>query len=77
MKKRDIRDYLQDIADAVKDIEDFTENQSYAQFVKDKKTLGKATHKTEWQFVSGLLQEEYSPYRRSVALIKLESNRFL
>ncbi len=39
MKKRDIRDYLQDIADAIKDIEDFTQNLSYAQFVKDKKTV--------------------------------------
>ncbi len=35
MKNRDLRDYLQDILDAIGDIEDFTENLTYEQFIKD------------------------------------------
>jgi hypothetical protein len=39
MKRRDLRDYLQDILDAIDDIERFVADMSYEQFIKDKKTL--------------------------------------
>jgi uncharacterized protein with HEPN domain len=37
MKRRDLRDYLQDILDAVNDIEKFVEHMSYEQFIKTRK----------------------------------------
>jgi uncharacterized protein with HEPN domain len=39
MKRRDYRDYLQDILDAVNDIENFVGSMSYEDFSKDRKTL--------------------------------------
>jgi len=39
MKTRDYRDYLQDILDAVNDIESFVESMTYEEFIKDRKTL--------------------------------------
>jgi uncharacterized protein with HEPN domain len=39
MRARDYRDYLQDILEAVDDIENFVDNMTYEQFVKDRKTL--------------------------------------
>lgn len=39
MKSRDCRDFLQDILDAITDIESFIGDLSYDEFVKDKKTL--------------------------------------
>lgn len=39
MKQRDSTDYLQDILDAVNNIEEFVDDMSFEQFVKDKKTL--------------------------------------
>ena len=39
MRDRDIRDYLQDIIEAITDIEDFVANMTYEEFIKDKKTL--------------------------------------
>ena len=39
MRDRDIRDYLQDILEAIIDIENFVDNMTYEEFIKDKKTL--------------------------------------
>ncbi|MBS7612146.1 DUF86 domain-containing protein [Candidatus Bathyarchaeota archaeon] len=39
MRKRDYRDYLQDILDSIKDIEDFTRDMSFENFARDKKTI--------------------------------------
>jgi len=39
MKRRDYRDYLQDILDSIKDIESFIENMDSEDFTKDKKTI--------------------------------------
>jgi uncharacterized protein with HEPN domain len=39
LRDRDIRDYLQDILDAITDIENFVAIMTYEEFVKDKKTL--------------------------------------
>ncbi len=39
MRKRNYRDYLQDILDSIKDIEDFTGNMSFENFAGDKKTI--------------------------------------
>lgn len=39
MKKRDYRDYLQDILASVDDIESFIENMDFNSFKKDKKTV--------------------------------------
>ena len=47
MKTRDYRDYLQDILDAIKDIESFVDEMTYAQFVKDRKTLNAVVRSIE------------------------------
>jgi uncharacterized protein with HEPN domain len=47
MKRRDLRDYLQDILDAVNDIERFVTDMSYEQFIKDKKTLNAVVRSIE------------------------------
>ncbi|MEM2152214.1 MAG: HepT-like ribonuclease domain-containing protein [Thermoproteota archaeon] len=39
MRKRDYRDYLQDILDSIKDIEEFTRNMDFEDFARDKKTI--------------------------------------
>lgn len=39
MKKRDYRDYLQDILDSTKDINSFIANMDFGNFSKDKKTI--------------------------------------
>jgi uncharacterized protein with HEPN domain len=39
MKKRDYRDYLSDILESIDDIESFTNDMSFDDFVDDKKTL--------------------------------------
>ena len=39
MKKREYRDYLQDIYDAINDIATFIEGMTYEDFLKDKKTI--------------------------------------
>jgi len=39
MKKRDFTDYLQDILDAIDNIEEFVGDMSFDMFVKDKKTM--------------------------------------
>jgi len=39
MRKRDYRDYLQDILDSIKDIEDFTRNMDFEDFARDSKRL--------------------------------------
>ena len=47
MKRRDLRDYLQDILDAVNDVERFIADMSYEQFIKDKKTLNAVVRSIE------------------------------
>jgi uncharacterized protein with HEPN domain len=44
---RDIRDYLQDIQEAINDIENFTQNLTYEQFTKDRKTLNAVVRSLE------------------------------
>jgi len=39
MKKRDYKDYLQDIVDSVDDIKSFTENMTFEDFATDRKTI--------------------------------------
>lgn len=39
MKKRDLRDYLQDIIDAIAEVREFVEGTSFEDFSKDKKTI--------------------------------------
>ena len=39
MRQRDFTDYLDDILDAVNNIEEFVDDMTFEQFVKDKKTL--------------------------------------
>ena len=47
MKARDYRDYLQDILDAVNDIESFVDNMTYEEFIKDRKTLNAVVRSIE------------------------------
>ena len=47
MKRRDLRDYLQDILDEVDDIERFVIDISYEQFINDKKTLNAVVRSIE------------------------------
>jgi uncharacterized protein with HEPN domain len=47
MKRRDYRDYLQDILDAVKDIKSFVDDMSFEQFRKDRKTLNAVVRSIE------------------------------
>jgi uncharacterized protein with HEPN domain len=47
MKRRDYRDYLQDILDAVNDIENFVDKMSFEEFVKDRKTLNAVVRSIE------------------------------
>ena len=47
MKDRDIRDYLQDILEAITDIENFVANITYEEFVKDRKTLNAVVRSIE------------------------------
>ena len=39
MKKREYKDYLHDILDAVKDAEDFVEGMRFEQFERDRKIV--------------------------------------
>jgi len=39
MRRREYRDYLQDIIDSINDIKDFTKNMSFEDFARDKKTI--------------------------------------
>jgi uncharacterized protein with HEPN domain len=47
LKRRDIRDYLQDILEAITDIENFVANMAYEEFVKDRKTLNAVVRSIE------------------------------
>ena len=47
MKSRDYRDYLQDILDAVNDIESFVDGMTYEEFIKDRKTLNAVVRSIE------------------------------
>ena len=47
MKNRDYQDYLQDILDSINDIEDFVENMTFEDFVKDRKTINAVVRSIE------------------------------
>jgi uncharacterized protein with HEPN domain len=47
LKRREYRDYLHDILDAVSDIEDFVEGIGFEQFEKDRKTLNAVVRSIE------------------------------
>lgn len=47
MTKREYRDYLRDIWEAVNDAESFVEGMSFEEFVKDKKTLNAVVRSLE------------------------------
>ncbi|MCW4025321.1 MAG: DUF86 domain-containing protein [Candidatus Bathyarchaeota archaeon] len=47
MKRRDFRDYLQDILVAIDDVETFVGNMRYEEFVKDRKTLNAVVRSIE------------------------------
>ena len=47
MKKREYKDYLRDILDAVNDAESFVEGMSFEQFEKDRKTLNAVVRSLE------------------------------
>ena len=47
MKTRDYRDYLQDILDAVNDIESFVDDMTYEEFITDRKTLNAVVRSIE------------------------------
>lgn len=47
MKRRDYRDYLQDILDAVDDVEVFVGDMSFEEFKKDRKTLNAVVRSIE------------------------------
>lgn len=47
MRKRDYRDYIQDILDCINDVEGFIEGMNFEQFVKDKKTTNAVVRSIE------------------------------
>jgi len=47
LRHRDIRDYLQDIQEAITDIEEFVANMTYEEFIKDRKTLNAVVRSIE------------------------------
>jgi uncharacterized protein with HEPN domain len=47
MKKREYRDYLQDIIDSINDIEAFTSGMDFESFMKDKKTVNAVVRSIE------------------------------
>jgi uncharacterized protein with HEPN domain len=47
MKKRDYRDYLQDMLDSINDVDSFTKGMSFEQFKKDRKTVNAVVRSIE------------------------------
>lgn len=47
MKTRDYMDYLQDILDAVNDTENFVDDMTYEEFIKNRKTLNAVVRSIE------------------------------
>jgi len=47
LKRRDLRDYLQDILDSINDIESFAGNMSFEEFTKDRKTINAVVRSIE------------------------------
>ena len=47
MKKRDYRDYIQDIIDSINDIESFTRDMSFEDFNNDRKTINAVVRSIE------------------------------
>jgi len=56
MKKRDYKDYLQDIANSIDDIKSFIENITFEDFTMDKKTINAVIRSIE---VMGGQQREF------------------
>jgi uncharacterized protein with HEPN domain len=59
-KTRDISDYLDDIATAINEVEEFTNNMTYETFASDRKTVNavirslestRGSHKTDTPFI--------------------------
>ena len=75
MKKREYRDYLHDILDAVNDIEDFVEGVSFEQFEKDRKTLNAVVRSLEIigeaaKNIPAAMREKYGevPWKKMTAM---------
>jgi len=47
MKKRDHRDYIQDILDSITDIENFIKDMNFEEFTKDRKTINAVVRSIE------------------------------
>jgi uncharacterized protein with HEPN domain len=47
MRKRDYRDYLSDILESIDDIESFTKDMTFSDFVNDKRTINAVTRSIE------------------------------
>jgi len=47
MRKRDCRDYLQDMLDSISDVDSFTKDMSFEQFKKDRKTVSAVVRSIE------------------------------
>lgn len=47
MRRRDYRDYLQDILDSINDIEDFVRGMSFEEFKRDRKTVNAVVRSIE------------------------------
>ncbi|MDI6735527.1 MAG: DUF86 domain-containing protein [bacterium] len=47
MKNRDIRDYLQDILDSIREVKEFIENMEFEDFAEDKKSINAVVRSLE------------------------------
>jgi uncharacterized protein with HEPN domain len=47
MRKRDYRDYIQDILDSINDMESFIEGMNFEEFARDKKTINAVVRSLE------------------------------
>ena len=75
MKKRECRDYLQDILGSVGDIEDFVEGMSFEQFAVDRKTLNAVVRSMEIigeaaRNIPASVREKYGevPWKRMIGM---------
>ncbi|MEM1586629.1 MAG: DUF86 domain-containing protein [Candidatus Bathyarchaeia archaeon] len=75
MRKRDYRDYLQDILDSIKDIEDFTRNMDFEDFARDRKTINAVIRSIEVigeavKHIPKLIRDKYPsiPWRKMAGM---------
>ena len=75
LKKREYKDYLHDILDAVKDAEDFVEGMRFEQFERDRKTLNAVVRSLEIigeasRNISVSLREKYGeiPWKKMIGM---------